>query len=101
MAKKTKALTEAAEWVQELMDLIDRADHFNKRTREAAIRLLRAGCAYTVYDGCPHWDENIIAYPGLDTGEALLALSNELAGYDHRHTLENIYREFGSDQRDQ
>jgi hypothetical protein len=101
LARKSKALTEAAAWVQELMDLLDVADHFNKRTRDAAIHLLRAGMAYTVYNGNAHWEENVIAYPGLDEGEALLALSNELAGFDHRYTIDDIYKEFRDDQRDQ
>jgi hypothetical protein len=99
MAKKPKSLIEASEWVQDLMDLLDKADYFNKRTRDAAIKLLRAGCAATVYNGNAHWDENVVAYPGLDEGEALLALSNELAGFDHRYTLDDIYKEFGDDQR--
>ena len=44
MARKSKALIEAAAWVQELMDLLDVANGFNKRTTDAAVKLLRAGC---------------------------------------------------------
>ena len=93
MAKRSKSLIEAAAWVQDLMDHLAIADHFNKRTTAEAVKLLRAGCARTVFNGNPHWDENVIAYPGLETGEALLHLSNELAPYEERYTLDDIYRE--------
>ena len=93
MARKSKSLIEAAAWVQELMDLLDVANEFNKRTTDAAVKLLRAGCAKTVYDGNPHWEENVSSYHGLETGEALLHLSNEPATYEERFTLDDIYRE--------
>ena len=45
MARKSQSLIAAAAWVQDLMDLLTVADHFNKRTTDEAIKLLRAGCA--------------------------------------------------------
>jgi hypothetical protein len=94
MARKSQSLIAAASWVQDLMDLLTVADHFNKRTTAEAVRLLRAGCAKTVFDGNKHWDDNVSSFHGLETGEALLLLSNELATYEERFTLDDIYREF-------
>lgn len=98
MAKQSKSMGKAVEWVQGLMDHLAEMDRMDRRTAKAAAKLLRAGCASTVNDGNPHWEEHVAAYPDLDTGEALLHLSNRLAwnADQGRFSLEDIYKEFPS-----
>lgn len=98
MAKQSKSMGKAVEWVQGLMDHLAEMDRMDRRTAKAAAKLLRAGCASTVNDGNQLWDDNVVASPDLDTGIALLELSNRCrwnadAG---RYSLEDIYKEFPS-----
>lgn len=98
MAKQSKAMEAAVSWVRELMDLLGMMDGMDKRTAKAAMKLLRAGCADTVYNKeIALWHDNISSITDLDTGEALLALSNRLAwnADQERYSLEDIYKEFG------
>lgn len=94
MAKISKSKENAIGLVIELVDAIEQIRNADKRTTKELIKLLRQGCAYTINGGNAEW-ENLIGYfPGLDTGEALLLLSNELVGYDDRYSLDDVTKEF-------
>lgn len=95
MAKRVaKSKQNAISLVIELMDVIDTIRSQDRRTTKELVKLLRQGCAYTVNGGNAEWEDQVGHFPGLDTGEALLLLSNELVDYDDRYTLDDISREF-------
>lgn len=96
MARVAKSKQRAIEFANDLMEVLNQMDGMTKREAAAAARLLRAGCAATVNNGNAEWEDALCSYPDLDTGEALLAVSNRLAWLaDERcFSLEDIYKEF-------
>jgi len=94
MPRTSKSRQNAISLVVELMEVIGQLRDQDRRTTKELVTLLRQGCAYTVNGGNAEWEDQIGHFPGLDTGEALLLLSNELVGYDDRYSLDDVQKEF-------
>lgn len=94
MPRMSQSKQNAISLVVELMDVIEQIRSADRRTTKELVKLLRQGCEYTVMGGNPDWEEHINVHHGLDTGEALLLLSNELVPYDGHYTLDDLTREF-------
>lgn len=97
MAKKSKSMEFAEQWVAEFADLMHRLRTAKTREASATAKLLRAGYASVQFGDNAFWNEHgPNAVSGLDEAEAMLCLAQQAGWWADEKRVEwnDVGREF-------